>query len=210
MTELLHLYSNLVIPFMKIRRDIWFPTESFRQETDGEHAYTLSMLAITLAERMHLNLDTGRIAKYALVHDLVEVHAGDVSARSSTAALAQKADREQEAFLLIKDTYLHHAPWIAEYIEKYESRSDEESKFVYATDKLMGAMAWLAGNGERWATNYKDTDGADYHRVVAVLREKVRLYPPLIELFDTLHEHLDAHRPQFYEQSKHEPYRDPN
>jgi 5'-deoxynucleotidase YfbR-like HD superfamily hydrolase len=207
--ETLDLYGNLLIPFMKIRRDIWFPTEPEREETDGEHGYTLSMLAITLAERMKLNLDTGLIAKYALVHDLVEVHAGDVSARSDPVAIERKAQKEQEAFLIIKEKYLKNAPWIATYIEKYEERNDEESKFVYATDKFMGALAWLAGDGARWGSNYTAQDGSDYHRVVAGLRKKARIYPPLLDLFDEIHNLLDKKRPEFYEKSKHEVFKHP-
>jgi 5'-deoxynucleotidase YfbR-like HD superfamily hydrolase len=209
MDELLDLYKELVLPFMKIRRDMPFPTEGERDETDGEHAYTLSMIAITLAERMKLNLDTGLIAKYALVHDLVEVHAGDVSARADAGTLAKKAKREQESFLLIKDKYLDHAPWIVEYIEKYESRQDDESKFVYAADKLMGALVRIAGDGVNWASYYTDPDGKDYHRVVEVLRKKAKSYPPLIELFETFHARLDELRPGYFDQSKGKAFKQP-
>lgn len=207
--ELLDLYGNLIIPFMKIRRDIYFPTEPGWHETDGEHAYTLSMLAITLAERMDLKLDTGLIAKYALVHNLVEVHAGDVSARANAEALANKAAREQEAYLLIKETYLSHAPWIAEYIEKYEKRNDEESKFVYAADKCMGALAWLVGNGAHWARNYPEENGASYHKVVGVLRKKASIYPPLLGFFDEIHNELDKRRVQYHKLTKHEEFLHP-
>ncbi len=209
MREVLDLYANLIVPFMKIRRDMPFPTEPERDETDGEHAYTLAMIAITLAERMHLNLDSGLIAKYALVHDLVEVHAGDTSVRASDAELQAKVDKEHEAFLLIKDKYLRHAPWIAEYIERYEARNDEESRFVYAADKIMGALVRITGEGSEWASYYPEADGSGYHRVVKNLRKKATIYPPLLELFDTIHGHLDDLRPEYYERTKAKEYRQP-
>lgn len=207
--EVLGLYGNLIIPFMKVRRDIYFPTEPDRLETDGEHAYTLSVIAITLCERMKLDLDTGLIAKYALVHDLVEAHAGDVSARADDAALAQKAKREHEAFLLIKERHVEHAPWIAEHIEMYEKRTNDEARFVYATDKLMGAFSWLAGDGTNWASNYPDKDGKDYRKVVERLRKKASVYPPLLDLFDEVHHILDQKRPAYYEKSKGMKYKQP-
>lgn len=209
MHEVLDLYANLIVPFMKIRRDMPFPTEPDRDETDGEHAYTLAMVAITLAERMRLNLDSGLIAKYALVHDLVEVHAGDTSVRASDAELQAKVDKEHEAFLLIKEKYLRHAAWIAEYIERYEARNDEESKFVYAADKVMGALARITGEGSNWASYYPEADGAGFHRVVKNLRKKAATYPPLLELFDAIHSHLDDLRPEYYERTKAKEYRQP-
>lgn len=209
LSELVDLYANLVIPFMKIRRDMPFPTEPERDETDGEHAYTLAMLAITLAERLKLGLDTGLIAHYALVHDLVEVHAGDTSVRASDADLQAKVDKEHEAFLLIKEKYLRHAPWIAEHIERYESRVDEESKFVYAADKMMGALARMAGDGAGWASYYPEANGASYHRIVKNLRKKAAVYPPLLDLFDTVHTRLDDLRPAYFERTKDTEYRQP-
>ena len=195
--DLLHLYTELLIPFMKVRRDIPFPTESERGETDGEHAFTLSMFALTLAERMKFPLDRGLIAQYALVHDLVEAHAGDVSARSSDEALVVKVNKEREALLVIKEQFVDKAAWIPELIAKYEARADEEAKFVYATDKLMGAFAWLAGNGEQWHLNYPEVDGAQFHFVYARLRKKASLYPPLLDVFDKLHEQLDQAWPAY-------------
>lgn len=208
--EITELYGSLIVPFMTIRRDMPFPTESDREETDGEHAYTLAMIAITLSERMKLGLDTGLTAKYALVHDLVEVHAGDTSVRASDAVLATKTDREHEAFLLIKDRYLEHAPWIAEHIEAYESRADEESKLVYAADKFLGALTRIAGDGARWAEYYPSADGSDFHKVVARLRHKAEIYPPLLDLFDAIHDHLDELRPSYYQKTKGSKFIDPS
>jgi 5'-deoxynucleotidase YfbR-like HD superfamily hydrolase len=195
--ELLDLYSDLLVPYMKIRRDMPFPTESDRQETDGEHSFTLAMVAITLSERLNSGLDSGLLAKYALIHDLVEVHAGDLSVRASEAEHRQKVDREHEAFLVIQEKFLGHAPWIAREIEAYEARGDEESNFVYACDKLMGALTRITGNGENWADYYPEESGDTYHRVVERLRAKAQTYPPLLDLFDMLHTRLDVLRPEY-------------
>ncbi len=208
--EIRDLYGELIVPFMTIRRDMPFPTEPDREETDGEHAYTLAMIAITLSERMKLGLDTGLIAKYAMVHDLVEIHAGDTSVRASESELATKIDREHEAFLLIKERYLGHAPWVAEHIEAYEKRANEESKLVYAADKFLGALTRIESNGARWAEYYPDADGSDFHKVVERLRKKAEIFPPLLDLFDEIHNSLDELRPVYYEKTKGSKFRDPS
>lgn len=195
--ELLDLYVGLIIPYMKLRRDIPFPTEPERNETDGEHAFTLAILAITVAERLKLNLDSGLIAKYALVHDLVEAHAGDVSARASEEHHTAKPDKEHEAYLVIKQQYQEVAPWIPNTIESYEARSNPEALYVYAMDKCTGAFNMLAGDGARWSEFFPEADGSDYYRVVARLRKKAEAYPDILPLFDFVHDLLDQRRQSY-------------
>ncbi len=197
MHDILDLYQGLLIPYMKVRRDMPFPTEPERKETDGEHAFMLAMVAVTVAEKMKLKLDRGKIAQYALIHDLVEAHAGDVSARSSEEEQQVKVNREQEAFLVIKKRYAKKIPWIPKLIEAYEHHSDEEATFVYALDKQMGSYSWLSGNGEGWFDDYHEEDGSTYHRVLRRLRKKASVYPNLQPLFDEVHAELDKRRVTF-------------
>lgn len=194
MAEILDLYEGLLIPYMKVRRDLPFPTEPERLETDGEHAFMLAIVAITIAEKLGFELDHGKIAQFALIHDLVEAHAGDVSARSSDEEQQVKVDREHEAFLVIKERYAKTTPWIPKLIEAYEARTELEAKFVYAVDKQMGAYSWMAGGGIGWLNNYHEPDGSSYHRVVKRLRQKSSIYPELLPLFDEIHEELDKRR----------------
>ena len=196
--ELMFLYTNLLIPFMKIRRDMPFPTEPNREETDGEHAFTLSMLALDLNEKLGLGLDSGLIAKYALVHDLVEVHAGDISVRADDNQLAGKAAAEAESLAKIRSDHADTSPWMISLIENYEARSDQESRFVYACDKLVGAFARIAGEGARWTEHYPEITGESYHRVVSILRKKAEAFPELLEFFDHLHNHLDKLRLEYH------------
>lgn len=194
--ELLDLHRNLLVPFMQVRRDMPFPGENGRNETDSEHVFSLAMIAITVIERLGLKLDYGLVAKYCLIHDLVEAYAGDVSVRDH-AAYVQKAIDEHEALQKIKTKFRLNAPWIAKYIEKYESKTDEESKFVYALDKCMGAITRLSDGGKYWSQYYPEPDGKRYHEVVKRLRAKAETYPPLLELFDTIHDELDKRWPEY-------------
>jgi 5'-deoxynucleotidase YfbR-like HD superfamily hydrolase len=198
--DLLDLYKVLLLPFMKVRRDMPFPTEPERDETDGEHAFTLGMVAITIVERLNLKLDTGLIAKYALVHDLVEAHAGDISVRDMHDDKVNKIkrDKEHEAYLVIKNNFKSEAAWIPKLIEQYEARQYEEAKFVYAVDKTMGALVRMAGDGIRWASYYPEPDGTSYHAVVKRLRQKAKAYPPILDLFDEFHDELDRRRLEYH------------
>lgn len=68
----------------------------------------------------------------------------------------------------------------------YEQRADREAKFVYAADKLMGAITRLADNGESWADAYPEKDGSGFHRVVDLVRRKAEQCPELLPVFDTI------------------------
>ena len=195
-------YKKLLIPYMRIRRDMPFPGEPERMETDAEHAFTLAMVAISLNERLKLQLDNGKTAMYALVHDLVEVHAGDVSIKAKDADHAQKEANELEAYKIIKQDFAEIFPWVHTQIEQYEAKKDKETQFVYIVDKYMGALAWIAGDGKNWATYYPQEDGTLYHTVLNRLRSKVSKFnqSELLELFDVLHARLEKNRELYFKQ----------
>jgi 5'-deoxynucleotidase YfbR-like HD superfamily hydrolase len=197
--DVVKLYKKLLIPFMKIKRDIPFPSEPERAETDGEHAFTLSIVAVSLNERLDLGLDSGQIALYALAHDLVEAHAGDLSAKASDEDHLAKENNEREALVKIESDFSETFPWLHETIERYEARGDKESKFVYMIDKSMGAFAWFAGDGKGWKVYYPDESGELYSKVRKRLRDKVKSCndEQMLELFDHVHEMLDRKREEY-------------
>jgi len=197
MHDLMELYADLLVPFMNVERDVPYIGQPSRSETDGEHTFTLAMLAITINEQLGFGLDDGLISRYALVHDLVEAHAGDVSIRASDAELAKKADTEHEAYLIIQKQFAKKAAWIPTLIHSYEARTDREACFVYAVDKMVVGLARMVGNGARWMEYYPEPDGSLYHRVVALLRQKVEVFPELLELFDVIHDELDRRRVEY-------------
>jgi 5'-deoxynucleotidase YfbR-like HD superfamily hydrolase len=95
---------------------------------------------------------------------------------------------------VIKQQYEQQLPWIPALIEQYERREDPESRFVYAADKLMGAITTMAGDGARWHEYFNADDGSDYHVVVARLRRKAELFPQILDIFDAAHQELNVRR----------------
>lgn len=202
--DLITLYKQLLVPFMQVRRDMPFPGEPERFETDGEHSFTLAMVALSIHDQLNLSLESGKIAQYALVHDLVEAHAGDTSVKAPDEDHDIKAEREHESYKIIENNFSKTFPWIHRTIAAYEARTDAESKFVYCVDKCMGAFGWLAGNGKDWSVYYPQEDGSLYHAVVKRLRGKVESCndPQLLELFDAVHERLEQNRDEYFVKSQ--------
>ena len=92
--------------------------------------------------------NTEKVLFYALVHDLVEVYAGDTPVFSPSKDLhTSKAQREKEAYSKIRtqfsDTDLH------KFIYSYEHRVDKESKLVYSVDKVLPLLANVFDSGRQ-------------------------------------------------------------
>ena len=106
-----------------------------RFENDTEHSYQLAMAAWFLIEQDELNLNTDLWLMYALAHDLVEVYAGDTYSFDKEKVASQQ-QREKEALRKIQKRFPFFKTLI-KIIKKYEDKKDEESKFIYALDKIL-------------------------------------------------------------------------
>jgi putative hydrolase of HD superfamily len=150
-------FLKFIDDFNKIERDI--PQSSgFNKENDSEHSYQLAMVSWYLATTESNKLDTEKILKYSLVHDLPEIYAGDTPLYTSdNESLNNKKEREINAIEKIKKEFLHF-PDLHKWIEKYEKQEDEESQLVYAVDKLLPVFSIFMDNGHAWKTHKLDLD----------------------------------------------------
>lgn len=137
---------DILTDFQAVDRRIYLPALG-RVENDTEHSYNLAMAAWLIADRDNLPLDVDLVIKYALVHDLVEVYAGDTFAFDDEAA-KDKPAREHAALQKLKEN--ESTAGFAGVAEKYEKLEDEESRFVYGLDKLMAAFTTLHGRVPIW------------------------------------------------------------
>ena len=141
---------KLLTDFQKIERVINVPGLT-RKENDTEHSYNLAMAAWMLITYDKLPLDIDKVLKYALVHDLVELHAGDSNALAAD-QMATKAEREAAALQQLESDELLQD--LLPYIHGYESRTDEEAKFVYSLDKIMPGLAIILDKQSTWIDHH--------------------------------------------------------
>ncbi len=149
-------------------------------ETDTEHSYNLAMTAWYLAPHFP-TLDPDVLIRYALVHDLVEVHAGDTNVFATDDILATKHDREKAAAEKLRIDWADF-PDIHDLIERYEKRADPEARFVYALDKIMPIMLIYINNGYSWSVN-----AITLQKLHAAKADKVALSPEVKPYYDELY-----------------------
>jgi putative hydrolase of HD superfamily len=121
-----------------------------RRENDAEHSWHLALMALVLAEHADEPVDRGRVVELLVLHDLVEVYAGDVSVHD-VAARAAQAVREVEAadrlYGLLPDEQGRRlrAAW-----EEFEAGATPEARFARGLDRLQPLLlSWMAQGG-RW------------------------------------------------------------
>lgn len=126
-----------------------FHEDGVTRESDTDHTYMLSLVAGSLASEYLPQLDRGKVMEFALLHDLVEVHAGDVPTFRALSPEQKRAkdDAEHAALLKIRGEYGEHFPWIHTTIEEYERRDTKEARFVKVVDKMMSKVTHILNWG---------------------------------------------------------------
>lgn len=179
--RLLELQS-LLHTFQSIERAL-YPPYSTRHENDTEHSYNLAMTGWFLASHFP-HLDRDRVIRLALVHDLVEIYAGDTYFYGDEATLASKIKREAAALERLRSEWTDF-PEMTETIHSYEQRESEEAKFVYALDKIMPIMVIYLGNGETWKQ-----DKVTHQQLHSAKRDKVTASEEINDYYQQLHQLL--------------------
>jgi Predicted hydrolases of HD superfamily len=125
-----------------------------RYENDAEHSWHLAMMAIILAEYANdRSVDIYKVLKLLLIHDLVEIDAGDTYAYDSTGQSSKK-EREIKAAqrlfsLLPEDQGLE----LMSLWEEYDLHNTMEARFASALDKLQPLLFNHLNDGEIWKEN---------------------------------------------------------
>ncbi len=177
--------------FQQIQRVI-FATGEKRNENDAEHSYQLAMACWFVVQTKKLELDKNKIINYSLVHDLVEIYAGDTYFYSADQNLqSSKPAREKAAFERIKKEFpklkdIHKA------IKGYEALKDEESKLVYAMDKMIPVLNIYLDKGRNWKR-----DKVTYE-MARTKDDKIALSPSIFEEWKELIIHLEKNLDYFY------------
>ncbi|NBB94864.1 MAG: HD domain-containing protein [Planctomycetes bacterium] len=121
-----------------------------RKENDAEHSWHFALLASLLAEYAAEDVDVLRVLRMALVHDLVEIDAGDVVVYDA-AARAGQAELEQAAaeriFGLLPDD---QGAELRTLWEEFEARATPEARFAKAIDRVQPILHNYATQGATW------------------------------------------------------------
>ncbi len=139
--------GKLVFAFAKVKR-VTLHEDGITPESDTDHTVMLSVCACALAERLYPYLDLGKVAQFAIVHDIVEAYAGDTDTFNLSAeGKIEKEKREALALQKIHDNFDEVYPWIGKTIDQYEALDTDEAQFVKMVDKIMTKLTHRMNQG---------------------------------------------------------------
>ena len=121
-----------------------------RRENDAEHSWHLALAAMVLAEHANEVIDIAKVITMVLVHDLVEIDAGDTFCYDYEGA-KDKAQREERAadriFGLLPEDQAHS---FRNLWDEFEERETPEARFAAALDRFQPVLHNLHTGGGTW------------------------------------------------------------
>ena len=119
-----------------------------RRENDAEHAWHMAIMAFLLQEYANEEVDLLKVMKMILIHDVVEIDAGDTYAKEG---LKSQAEREKKAadriFNILPED---QAKEMFALFEEFEAGATPEARYAKALDNIQPIMLNDASNGRDW------------------------------------------------------------
>ena len=129
-------------------------TDGSRHENSAEHSWHLAVMALALAGHAPPGTDLARVMAMLVVHDMVEIDAGDLFVYADSAAQARQEEAERAAadriFAILPgpQTAAVRALW-----DEFEERRTAEARFARALDRLQPMLLNMQTGGGTWVAH---------------------------------------------------------
>ena len=153
MMERLEKQMEFILEVDKVKKIVrqTYLSDASRKENDAEHSWHLALMAVLLKEYSNEEVDLAKVIPMVLIHDLVEIDAGDTYAYDEAGA-ETKRERETKAadriFGLLPGD---QGTWFRELWEEFEAYETAEAKFAHVLDNAQPLLLNDASNGRSWA-----------------------------------------------------------
>ncbi len=121
-----------------------------RYENDAEHGWHLAMMALILSEHANESVNVLKVVKMVLIHDIVEIDAGDTMVYDTAgreAVVAKEAAAAKRLFGMLPDDQRDE---LVALFEEFEAKETVEAKFARALDRLEPCIQNCFTNGHSW------------------------------------------------------------
>ncbi len=122
-----------------------------RRENDAEHAWHMAIMAYLLREYSNEPVDVARVMLMCLLHDVVEIDAGDTYAYDTAGLQTQKAREDaakQRIYSLLPDDQRRELMAV---FDEFEADETAEAHFTHAMDNLQPLLLNNSNGGGDWA-----------------------------------------------------------
>lgn len=129
-----------------------------RKENDAEHSWHLALMAVLLKEHMDETADLLKVILMVLIHDLVEIDAGDTYAYDEEGADTKREREEKGAQRIFGILPEDQGKYFLRLWEEFEEYSTPEAKFAHLLDNFQPLLLNDASGGKSWVEHgvYKE------------------------------------------------------
>ena len=159
--------------------------DNSRRENDAEHAWHMAVIAYLFREYANEDIDISKVILMCLIHDVVEIEAGDTYAYDEE---AKKSQREREE--IAKKHIFGMLPSdqgreLEALFDEFEAQETAEARFAKAMDNLQPVLLHEANGGEDWKE----------HEVTKeqIMRRQEKTRRGSEELFEVIKDIIDKH-----------------
>lgn len=121
-----------------------------RKENDAEHAWHMAIMAYLLKEYANEPVDIAKVMLMCLIHDIVEIDAGDTYAYDEEALKTQKAREDAAKKRIFSILPEEQKEELTALFDEFEEFATPESKFAHAMDNLQPLMLNNSNDGGDW------------------------------------------------------------
>lgn len=127
-----------------------FLSDGERLENDAEHAWHMAVMALLLSDYSNESIDRLKVVSILLVHDLVEVYAGDTFAYDVEGLKTQRQRELEAADRLFSQLPEEMGARIRSLWDEFEESESAEAKFAHTLDNFQPLMLQHASGGRSW------------------------------------------------------------
>jgi len=158
-------------------------TDASRRENSAEHSWHLALMAALLAEHAGEPVDVTRTMKMVLVHDVVEIDAGDAFCYDAAANVGKEEREKLAAERIFGLLPAEQAEELRALWEEFEAGATPEARFAVALDRLQPLLQNIHSGGGSWRAH--GIARAQVLRRMDPIREGApALWPQVLEIVD--------------------------
>ena len=152
MMERLEKQMEFILEVDKVKKIVrqTYLSDASRKENDAEHSWHLALMAVLLKEYSNEEVDLAKVIPMVLIHDLVEIDAGDTYAYDEAGAKTKRERETKAADRIFGLLPSDQGTWLRELWEEFEAYETAEAKFAHVLDNCQPLFLNDASNGKSW------------------------------------------------------------
>ncbi|KIP69232.1 phosphohydrolase [Vibrio harveyi] len=124
-----------------------------RLENSGEHSWHVALMAVLMQEHANAPVDIGRVMKMLLIHDVVEIDAGDTFVYDVAASKEQEEKELKAAERLFGMLPSDQSSELLTLWNEFEAAQTDDAKYAKALDRLIPMLLNYHNDGQSWIEN---------------------------------------------------------